>query len=163
MYGPYLQLFSLNNGYRFFAPDPGPGHLIRYELLDDSDNIVESGQFPDRDKHWPRLMYHRNFMISEMAFQLASAVPELPPDILPDQRLSRSDQEMIEKQKQRSLSLQQAIADYYLARQPQATHVRLYGLTHAIPTPLDMDRGTELSDPKLYQEVMLGDFKRQAP
>ena len=29
-FGPYLQAAFLNNGYRFFAPEPGPGHLVRY-------------------------------------------------------------------------------------------------------------------------------------
>ena len=29
---PYLQAAFLNHGYKFFAPDPGPSHLVRYEL-----------------------------------------------------------------------------------------------------------------------------------
>lgn len=63
--GPYTSALYMRHGYRFFAPDPGPSHLLRYEVVSsDGESIVE-GRFPDKSVHIPRLMYHRFFMISE--------------------------------------------------------------------------------------------------
>src|SRR4051812_9871294 len=67
--GPYVQAMYLDNGYRFFAPEPGPSHLIRYEILLPDGKRVE-GYFPDRKRHWPRLLYHRYFMLSEFVSTL---------------------------------------------------------------------------------------------
>ena len=62
---PYLELLYLNHGYKFFAPDPGrSSRLIRYELELPDGTTVE-GIFPDRERYWPRLRYHRHFMLSE--------------------------------------------------------------------------------------------------
>jgi hypothetical protein len=61
---PYIALADLNHGYRFFAPNPGPSHLLRYRLIFD-DGSTQDGYFPNRNQHWPRLLYHRYFMLSE--------------------------------------------------------------------------------------------------
>lgn len=34
-YEPYLSLLNLNNGWAFFAPDPGLGTLVQYIITDD--------------------------------------------------------------------------------------------------------------------------------
>ena len=70
IFRPYLDAAFLNHGYHFFAPEPGPSHLIRYELAF-SDGRVEGGTFPDPTEQQPRLNYHRHFMLSEFANQLA--------------------------------------------------------------------------------------------
>ncbi len=62
--GPYTSALYMRHGYRFFAPDPGPSHLLRYEVVDENGDVV-AGRFPDKSIHKPRLMYHRFFMISE--------------------------------------------------------------------------------------------------
>jgi len=68
---PYSQWLYLNHGYFFFAPNPGPGHLIQCKLSAssaDEPSGQESSQvllLPDRNEHWPRLLYHRYFMLSE--------------------------------------------------------------------------------------------------
>ncbi|QGJ69553.1 Hypothetical protein PBC10988_12350 [Planctomycetales bacterium 10988] len=64
LYQPYLECFYLTNGYRFFAPNPGPSHLLHWELTK-ADGSQETGFLPDKEKHWPRLFYHRHFMLSE--------------------------------------------------------------------------------------------------
>jgi hypothetical protein len=61
---PYLQAANLNHGYRFFGPDPGPGHHVRY-VVERADGGLVEGRFPDRERHWPRLLYHRHFMLAE--------------------------------------------------------------------------------------------------
>ena len=62
---------------------------------------------------------------------------------------------------ERSYALQQSIADHLLSGFPEATAVRLIGQTHAVPSQYDVQRGLELSDRRLYQEVPLGDFTRE--
>jgi hypothetical protein len=73
----YLDALYMNQGHSFFAPDVGPGHLIRYQLLDQSGHEIEHGDFPSRKEHWPRLLYHRYFMLADQA--------ELPFDDKPAQ------------------------------------------------------------------------------
>ncbi len=60
---PYLDIAYLNHGYNFFAPDPGPSLLIRYRI-ETADGQTREGIFPDLQTQWPRLRYHRHFMLS---------------------------------------------------------------------------------------------------
>jgi hypothetical protein len=39
---------------------------VRY-TIEHQDGRREDGVFPDRDAHWPRLRYHRHFMLAEQA------------------------------------------------------------------------------------------------
>jgi hypothetical protein len=72
VYQPYLDVFYLNHGYGFFAPDPGASHLIEYAIeLKDGSQV--KGRFPDLAEHWPRLLYHRHFMLAE---QIVAGAPE---------------------------------------------------------------------------------------
>jgi hypothetical protein len=71
---PLLGALYLGHGYRFFAPDPGPGHSLRW-LITRPDGTTLSGTTPDAERDWPRLLYHRRFMVAE---KIAPLVP--PPD-----------------------------------------------------------------------------------
>jgi len=67
---PYSQWLYINHGYFFFAPNPGPGHLIQCSFAP-PDGVVPTEEpsrkqmLPDRNEHWPRLLYHRYLMLSE--------------------------------------------------------------------------------------------------
>ena len=61
----YLDALYINHGYHFFAPNPGAGHLIYFDVYDAQGNVVRQGKFPDWDVQWPRLWYHRHFMLAE--------------------------------------------------------------------------------------------------
>jgi hypothetical protein len=62
----YLDGLGMNHGYHFFAPDPPPGVLVRYSLVDLEGKTIE-GVFPDKKEYWPRLRYHRHFMLADQA------------------------------------------------------------------------------------------------
>ncbi len=68
---PYSQWLYMNHGYFFFAPNPGPSHLIQCSLSSGSETEPSENEpiqtlfLPDRNEHWPRLLYHRYFMLSE--------------------------------------------------------------------------------------------------
>ena len=76
---PLIGGLYLGHGYRFFAPDPGPGHSIRWRVSL-PDGSWQTGSLPDPDADRPRLLYHRRFMISE---KVASLVPaaDAPPAV----------------------------------------------------------------------------------
>ena len=68
---PLIGALSLSHGYRFFAPNPGPGHSIRWSMVTSTGSTLE-GVVPDAKTDWPRLLYHRRFMIPE---KIAALVP----------------------------------------------------------------------------------------
>ncbi len=61
-YADYLSTLSMAHAHRFFAPEPGPGRRLRYEI--ETETGVIAGELPD-DAAWPRLRYHRQLMLAE--------------------------------------------------------------------------------------------------
>ena len=162
---PYLQAAYLNHGYRFFAPNPGPSHLVRYEVELKAGGKID-GRFPDPDEDWPRLLYHRMFMISETVFNLSQAVSEPPsaerpaPPLLqlePPPTLTEFERQEFLKQRSAARELAQSVARRLIA-QNKGTRVRLYVQTHEIPFPADVLAGQALDAPELYRERLLGEF-----
>lgn len=143
---PYLRAGYLNHGYRFFAPNPGPSHLVRYEIDLKSGGEIK-GHFPDTEDQFPRLLYHRMFMVSETAFNLAEPVRETPPA----GALSELEQLDFDKQLAASDSLAKSIARQLLT-QYDGRQVRLFLMTHEIPFPTDVAAGQRLDDPTLFHE-----------
>jgi hypothetical protein len=60
---PYLEILYLNHGNQFFAPEPGESTLLAFQAERDDGTVVR-GRIPDRTT-WPRLLYHRHFMLTE--------------------------------------------------------------------------------------------------
>jgi hypothetical protein len=79
---PYSDAFYLNHGYAFFAPDPGPNHLVDFKVEFDDGRAPVTGRFPDLATERPRLLYHRYFMLSE-ALNNRFAPPEFAPEPSP--------------------------------------------------------------------------------
>lgn len=91
-FAAYGQFFYLDRGYAFFAPDPGPSHLMRAEIGRVGDPVSEKPAteiaavlptedtrlYPNLNEQWPRLLYHRHFMLAE--FLNDSYQPQLPAD-----------------------------------------------------------------------------------
>jgi len=119
---PYVGLLYLGHGYRFFAPDPGPGHSLRFAVIQRDGGIVE-GSIPDADRDRPRLLYHRRFMIPE---KLAALVP--PPD---------APAQIRREAKRDWLPLVRAIAGELLRRHDGLT-ASIDLVEHDLPTPADM-------------------------
>lgn len=91
-FAAYGQFFYLDRGYAFFAPDPGPSHLMRAKIGRVGDPVAETPAneinavlpsedtrlYPNLNEQWPRLLYHRHFMLAE--FLNDSYQPQLPAD-----------------------------------------------------------------------------------
>src|SRR5262245_38749551 len=57
---PYSSALYLNHGYAFFAPDPGPNHLVDYTVEFADKRTAVRGRIPDLSTERPRLLYHRH-------------------------------------------------------------------------------------------------------
>lgn len=137
MLRPYLEVLSLDNGYRFFAPDPGPSHLIRY-VLELPDGTRREATLPSLAKHWPRLLYHRHFMLSEFMDTISSGPEELAEPV--------------------AAAYLESYARHLL-HASGARRVTMYLREHDLPSMRDVRRGMKLTDPSLYQEKRLGTFE----
>ena len=155
---PYLQAtFLYGHGYRFFAPNPGPSHLVRYQL-EMHDGGTQSGVFPDLNAHWPRLLYHRNLMLSETIYNLS----RVPPD--PPERGFGSPEDRQAYQRAKGLydALLHSVARDLL-RQSSAARLTIEVQEHIIPSPEEVRRGMKLDDPVLYRTQRLGGFVGDEP
>ena len=129
----YLDVLYLNHGYHFFAPDPGPGHLIRYELLDARGGVLEQSEFPNRKEQWPRLWYHRHFMLADQA------------------GLPKEDEQEAAAWQRKYL---ESYARHLLRTNEDAQSVRLRRIAHhPLPPQLALE-GRKLNDPEGYQTLM---------
>ncbi|HEV3340038.1 MAG TPA: hypothetical protein VG125_06765 [Pirellulales bacterium] len=144
VYSPYLAAAYLNHGYKFFGPDPGPSHLVRY-VVEMADGERIEGAFPDRKVHWPRLLYHRHFMLSEYVVGLAG--PWDPRFDWDRQPLSPPQEAYIE-----------SYAHHLLAKYA-AKRVTLYLVEHRLATPQEVVDGMQLDDSRLYRSRKLGSFE----
>ena len=132
LYRPYLEASHLNHGYHFFAPEPGPSHLIRYEVTL-ADGTQQRGFFPDRQAHRPRLLYHRHFMLTEHLNTFTDA--DVPSELF---------------------TAYSASLARHLLHERQAEQVKLYLVRHLFPRPQDVLEGMALDDKSLYRERLLG-------
>lgn len=151
---PYLQAGYLNHGYHFFAPEPGPSHLVRYELQM-ADGSVKKGTFPDKNEHQPRLLYHRHFMLTEFLMQY-------PVDEKSQEQWAKQPDWRLQQVTEGQRVLATGYADHLLHKY-DAQSVKLYFIRHMYPSPMDVAAGMKLDDPQLYQEKLLGTFTRTTP
>jgi hypothetical protein len=76
----YSQFAYLDHGYAFFAPDPGPSHFFQAAITRSGGDRVEP-KFPDLADQWPRLLYHRHFMLAEFFNDVFHPPGNPPPEI----------------------------------------------------------------------------------
>jgi hypothetical protein len=163
---PYVNLLYLNHSYFFFAPNPGPNHLVRYELEFDDGRQPVVGEFPDRHEQWPRLLYHRHFMLSESlhnAFAWPTFLPEPQPPTDGRPRARREYQREKEAwesnhrawQQRRELyeSLRKSIAEH-LKHEHGASDVTLIRREHRFLNPWEVSEDRlQLTDKETYRNL----------
>jgi len=141
---PYLSACYLNHGYRFFCPEPGPGHLVRYQLEEPD----QPGNFPDKQAQWPRLFYHRHFMLSEKLANMF--VPE----------------EVPQRERAEAMKPFEAVAQSYadhLLETSGARRVTLELVSHELPSPDDMKNDRPLDDRGSYRVVWKQTYEARQP
>src|SRR5262249_5848411 len=110
---PYIAAMFLDHGYFFFAPNPGPNHLVDYKLEFADGRPPLEGRFPNLATERPRLLSHRYFMLSE-ALNASFVPPEMPPEPSPPP-LTAGAEERARYQLERS-AYQQAADDWQRRR-----------------------------------------------
>ncbi len=141
---PYIEFAYLNHGYFFFAPEPGPSHLMDCRLtLPDQQQV--SLTFPDKHKQWPRLLYHRHFMLAEFLHQL-----HVPPF---DEELA-GDDERFARQWQSERAVFELVRDsmsQHVEAKFGAAAARIERLEHRLPSDDEVLRQRlPLDSPVLY-------------
>jgi len=145
----YGQFLHLDRGYAFFAPDPGPSRLIQAAVVQ-SDGRVDERLYPDLDNQWPRLLYHRHFMLTEYLSNIYR--PPGPPE------------ELFESQPSVAERWQQERARYEYVRQSMTDHLRhandgkqvaIRRIEHVLPRLEQfVQEPIELDDPRLYNVLL---------
>jgi hypothetical protein len=170
---PYSQLMYLDHGYFFFAPNPGPSHLVRYRAEFDDGRPPVEGTFPHLATQRPRLIYHRHFMLAEYLHALY-APPEPPPEIpIPGeiatsltepQRTALADQfrrqhaqqvQLWRHQRRQYEAFGRSLAQH-LKRSLGASRVTLARIEHRQPTPDEFDVVGRLDWRATYRELPEG-------
>jgi hypothetical protein len=147
---PYAQMLYLNRGYAFFAPDPGPSHLFQVAVKR-ADGTTQEILFPDRDQQWPRLAYHRHFMLAEYWTEIYQP-PGPPPELAKEEPEAA---EAWKSARKRYESIRQSFAKHIEATDPGCEVVGVRRIEHRIPLFEDYrNNPIKLNDPSLYR-VML--------
>jgi hypothetical protein len=144
--GPYIDFLYLHHGYFFFAPNPGPSHLIDIKLVD-ADGSERRLRLPNHRAQWPRLLYHRHFMLSEFLFQLYTPPPApLLEGELPDRRIWQRDRLMFERVR---TSMENHLATRYGAKRAEIQLIE-----HRLPSAIELfDEHLTLDSEQLYIPV----------
>jgi hypothetical protein len=165
----YIEMADLDHGYRFFGPEPGASHLVRYQL-EMPDGSKREDVFPNLAEERPRLLYHRYFMLAEHLNMLYGPVDQIDEahqmaeKNLPPMAPERVAVERGYQAANASLhAMVRSYADELLHR-TGAKSVHLELIEHAFPPPDAVLAGMKLNDPSLYrQEADLGTFTEHSP
>jgi hypothetical protein len=163
---PYSTAMYLNHGYAFFAPDPGPNHLIDYSVEFADGRPAVTGRFPDLKTERPRLLYHRHFMLSE-ALNTRFAPPEFDPEPSPPPLTASADereQYQVTKRRyeQAKARWQHARRQYTAMQKSVEEHLKLaYGgdrvkivrIEHRPAEPEEILSGRHLNAAESYREL----------
>lgn len=166
---PYIGALYLEHGYFFFAPNPGPTHLVDYKVEFADGRAPVTGRFPDLAQHQPRLKYHRHFMIAEALhnqYEPPTAPPEPSPRPLNVQPTDRERKIEVERkaEHQRALAEWQHRRKQYeaMTRSIEDHLVKEYGgskatitrVEHRLLTAFEVETlGMRPSDPETYTNL----------
>ncbi|MBL8827125.1 MAG: hypothetical protein JNM18_09070 [Planctomycetaceae bacterium] len=146
---PYHRVLFLGHAYKFFAPDPGPSHLIECDIeLADGSHVKPT--FPDRHEQWPRLLYHRHFMLTEF---VGNMEPGMPSDM---NNFTWETAPLSDVQRIRVRGYADHLLDAYNGQRVTLTLVQ-----HLMPTTEQITKEkVSLRDPRSYRRRPLGTFER---
>ena len=146
----YSQFLHMNRGYAFFAPNPPvASSLIQAAIVSPNGTVTET-MYPDRQQQWPRLLYHRHFMLTEFLNRVY--FPPGPPD-----ELYESDPEAAEDWKRR-----RGLYEYvrlsmvnHLENENEGREVAIRRIEHVVPALQSFQQQPiALTDERLYQVLL---------
>jgi hypothetical protein len=153
----YSQFLYIDRGYAFFAPEPGPSHLVQV-AVSESDGRVAETMIPDREVHWPRLLYHRHFMLTEFLDRIYQPLGP-PPELV------EADPEQAEywmRMRARYEHVRQSVVEH-LEHEYPGRDVAIRRIEHLIPDVIDYRlEPVSLTHPDSYR-VMLDQPIQEEP
>jgi hypothetical protein len=164
---PYSAAMFLDHGYAFFAPNPGPNHLVDYTVEFDDGRPPVTGRFPNLSEERPRLLYHRHFMLSESLnnrfapekFEPEPSPPPLTATAGERERFAATKQEYElakarwERARKQYVALRTSVENH-LKYTHGGDRVKLVRIEHAPANPdAVMYERRSLSDPESYREM----------
>jgi hypothetical protein len=164
---PYIDAMYLDHGYFFFAPNPGPNHLVDCRLEFADGRPAEELRFPNLATKRPRLLYHRHFMLSE-ALNASFAPPEFAPEPSPPPlTASAEERERFQldvashrqaktdwQRRRRQYEAMRGSIENHLKHETGAERVTLTRIQHRQPLPDEFEvLGRKLNDPESYVKL----------
>jgi hypothetical protein len=162
---PYIEMTQASHGYSFFAPRVGPSHLLEYGYKKQGQPEPKTQLVPDIKKLWPRLRYHRHFMLAEKLMANYEPRVEDQPEEIPAAGVPQSkweaerakferqlrEEEFKSRKEQRAMyqALARSYAQHLLAGS-DADEVELWLKRHIIPSPLFVAAGVGLEEKESY-------------
>jgi hypothetical protein len=146
----YGQFLYIDRGYAFFAPDPGPSYLVQAAITSGPGTPAVERMYPDRQDQWPRLLYHRHFMLTEFLNEIYQ--PPGPPAELVE--LDREEAENWVRARSRYEHVRTSYVDHLKHVHP-GKDVAIRRVEHLIPNIVEFQREpVPLNDPRLYQVLL---------
>jgi len=156
--GPYADATYLNHGYAFFAPDPGSSFLLRASIEFDDGRETIHRTLPDLSIDWPRLRYHRHFMLSEHLN--GSFLPAEPPPQVAENPLEL---EIWQRRRQIYVARRNAII-HHLRTKHGAARVNLRRVEHRLLDPYEVvQSGLKIDQPDTYIELSETPVREETP
>lgn len=155
----YIDFAYLHHGYFFFAPNPGPSHLISAQIGKVTPpNQPKEILIPDKTVQWPRLYYHRHFMLSEFLHN-SFAPPERPAEAAIDPLIDqqwRRDRELY-------VGVKSSIENHFRVFE-KTDDIVIRRIEHALPNDIQVyQEKWKLNDPRLYIVLPESLAEQEAP
>jgi hypothetical protein len=166
---PYIAALYLDHGYFFFAPNPGPTHLVDYKVEFADGREPVTGRFPDLAQHQPRLKYHRHFMIAEALnnqYEPPTPPPEPSPPALNAQQTDREKKIFAQRKEVHQLALTEwqhrrkqyeamtKSLEEHLVKTHGGTKATITRVEHRLLNPFEVsDLDMKPSDPSTYTNL----------
>jgi len=154
----YSQWLYLDHGYFFFAPNPGPGRLIRCSVQPEpeSDDLSSSQglqiqaeppaetTLPDKQNQRPRLLYHRYLMLAEF-YNSRFAPSQISAESRKDPEFAARWAQDFDMYKRLQASMMKS-----LKHKLGPSSITLGRLERSLPTPyMVLNEKVQLNDPRL--------------
>jgi hypothetical protein len=116
---------------------------VDYRVFDKEGEIIAEGRFPDREMHWPRLRYHRYFMLSGNLTQIWVPPEDPGPDV------PQRERDALARKRTDYVTLKSAIEEG-ITRLYGGDHAVVTRMEHRAPTPKEFWDGWKLTDERLF-------------
>ncbi len=148
---PYLETLFLRNGYRFFAPNPGPNFVVWFRLSY-QDGRIRWIEFPKRQNFATPLAYTRMLSVANMGSTT------YPDEDDPDKGFVNPVTQICLSSFARHIGSEKAVTQS-LRDEGDLMSIEIYRIAHLYIMPDQIREGWDYTDLRLYQPMYLGAYR----